>query len=299
MGESEADLQRQLAERIRRLDLESYKKAEEFIEGWKRLTSDPRYLECPHSCFWRTCIANHAEGAALLGLTDHNPQDHRPHVPIRCFAPCVICNPAEPGEEQRRVQGLFDQLGDFAAAREKPPESSGDRVAGGGKPSKGGNGEASNQGQQQVCDKGKAKVQDSWCTKWVEKAEASRRRKEEKEEVSRKQSQEERLKREEEQRLLEQLERFLPEKGERRKERAQKIREDAEADPELRAELVETSRFLVGWETQQWDCEEFDIPVEKVWPSHIANHPEVALNVNSEYRAELDQHLPRRSTGVS
>jgi hypothetical protein len=103
--------------------------------------------------------------------------------------------------------------------------------------------------------------------------------------------------REEEQWLLEQLERFLPEEGERRKERVQKIWEDAEADPELRAGLVETSKFLVGWESLQGYCEELDVPVEKVWPAHIANHPEAALNVDSKYCVELDQHLPRAVHG--
>jgi hypothetical protein len=114
MEESEAELQRQLAERIRRLDPDSYKKAEEFIEGWKRLISDPQYLECPHSCLWHTCIANYSQGAALLGLTV-NPQEHRPYAPIRCFAPCVICDHEEPGEEELGVQRLFDQLGDSGA----------------------------------------------------------------------------------------------------------------------------------------------------------------------------------------
>jgi hypothetical protein len=147
-------------------------------------------------------------------------------------------------------------------------------------------------------DKGKVKFQDSWATGWLEKGEASRRKKEEKEEACGKQkSQEERLKKEEEQRLLGQLERFIPEQGEERRERVWKIHEHAEADPEIRAELVEISRFLVEWESQQWDCEEFDILVEKAWPAHIANHPEAALSVNSEYRVELDQHLPRAAHG--
>jgi hypothetical protein len=40
-----------------------------------------------------------------------------------------------------------------------------------------------------------------------------------------------------------------------------------------------------------------DIPVEKAWPAHIANHPEAALKVNSEYRVEPDQHLPGTDHG--
>jgi hypothetical protein len=227
-----------------------------------------------------------------------NPQDHRPYAPIRCFAPCVICDREEPGKEELQVQRLFDQLGDSAAACEERPERKGDRTEAGGESLGGGSGEASNQEQRQARDKGKAKVQDSWATGWLEKGEAFRRKKEEKEEAGRKQrSQEERLKKKEEQRLLEQLERFIPEEGERRRERAREIREDAEADSEVRAELVEISRFLAEWETQQWDCEELDIPVEKVWPAHIANHPEAALKVNSECRVELDQHLPRAVHG--
>jgi hypothetical protein len=195
---------------------------------------------------------------------------------------------------RNRVQGLFDQLGDSAAACEERPERKGYRTKAGDKSSGGGSGKASDQGQRRVRDKGKAKVQDSWATGWLKKGEASRRKKEEKEEAYRKQkSQEERLKKEEEQRLLGQLERFIPEKGEERRERVRKIQEDAEADPEIRAELVEISRFLVEWESQQWDCEELDIPVEKAWPAHIANHPEAALKVNSKYRVEPDQHLPR------
>jgi hypothetical protein len=249
MGESEAELQRQLAERIRRLDPESYKKAEEFIEGWKRLISDPQYLECPHSCLWRTCIANYSEGAALLGLAV-NPQEHRPYAPIRCFAPCVICDREELGGEELRVQGLFDQLGDPAAACEERPERKGDRTKAGDKSPGGGSGGTGDQGQRRARDKGKAKVQDSWATGWLEKGEASRRKKEEKEEVYRKQKlHEERLKKEEEQRPLGHLERFIPEKGEERRERVRKIQEDAEADPEIRAELVGIGRFLVEWES--------------------------------------------------
>jgi hypothetical protein len=124
MGEAEAELQRQLAERIRQigsLDPESYRKAEEFIEGWKRLISDPQDKGCPHSCLCRTGIANYAEGAALLGLTV-NPQEHRPYAPIRCFAPCVIRDREEPGKEELRVQRLFDQLSDSVAAGGKQPE---------------------------------------------------------------------------------------------------------------------------------------------------------------------------------
>jgi S1-C subfamily serine protease len=49
---------------------------------------------------------------------------------------------------------------------------------------------------------------------------------------------------------------------------------------------------MVEWESLQWDCEELDIPIEKVWPAHIANHPEAALNIDSEYRVEPNQHLP-------
>jgi hypothetical protein len=98
----EAELQWQLVEPIWRLDSELYRKAEEFIEGWKRLISDPRYEGCPHSCLWRTSIANYAEGAALLGLPV-NPQEHRPYTPIRWFASCVICDREESGEEELRA----------------------------------------------------------------------------------------------------------------------------------------------------------------------------------------------------
>jgi hypothetical protein len=71
----------------------------------------------------------------------------------------------------------------------------------------------------------------------------------------------------------------------------------AEADPEVRAELVRIGRFLVEWELQQWDCEKFDIPLEKAWPAHIANHPEAALKISNEYRVKPNQHLPRAVHG--
>jgi hypothetical protein len=105
MEESESGLRLRLAERFRRLSPEQYARAEEFIEGWKALCSDPQYWGCPHSCLWRTCVANHSEGAALLGEVV-NPRDHRPE--IRCFAPCVICDWEELGEAELWMQKLFD-----------------------------------------------------------------------------------------------------------------------------------------------------------------------------------------------
>jgi hypothetical protein len=203
-----------------------------------------------------------------------NPQDHRPHAPIRCFAPCLIGR--NRAGRSSRCRGCSTSWG----TRQRP-EGKGDRTEAGDESPGGDSGKASNQRRRRAGDKGKAKVQDSWATGWLERGEASRRKKEEKKEARRKQeSQEERLKKEEEQRLLEQLERFIPEQGKRRRERARKVQEDAEADLEIRAELVGISRFLVEWESQQWDCEELDIFVEKAWPAHIANHPEAALNVN-------------------
>jgi hypothetical protein len=95
-------------------------------------------------------------------------------------------------------------------------------------------------------------------------------------------------KEEEELRLLAQLERFIPEEGGERRERVRRIREDAKADPEVRAELVGISRFLVEWESQQRDCKEFNIPLEKAWPALIANPPEIALKVSSGYRVDPD-----------
>lgn len=85
-----------------------------------------------------------------------------------------------------------------------------------------GNGEASGQEHQRARDKGQAKVQENRCTRWLKKAEASRRKKEEREAKRWKQKlqAQERPKNKEKQWLLEQLERFLPEEGERRKERA-------------------------------------------------------------------------------
>jgi hypothetical protein len=62
--------------------------------------------------------------------------------------------------------------------------------------------------------------------------------------------------------------------------------------PSVRAGLVEISTFCVEWELLQRDCEELDVPAERVWPAHIANHPEAALAVNSEFRVEPEHHLP-------
>jgi hypothetical protein len=107
MEEPEAELRLRLVERIRQPSLESYAKAEEFIEGWKALSSDPRCLGCPHDCLWRTCIANYPEEAALLGETV-NPRDHCPYTPIRCFASCMISDQEKPGKEELQVQRLFD-----------------------------------------------------------------------------------------------------------------------------------------------------------------------------------------------
>lgn len=59
---------------------------------------------------------------------------------------------------------------------------------------------------------------------------------------------------------------------------------------------MKTSRFLVEWaQSLLWDCEE--LVIEKVWPAHIANHPETALNTDSKYRVEPNQHLPRTVHG--
>jgi hypothetical protein len=156
----------------------------------------------------------------LLGETV-NPQDHRPYMQIGCFAPCMIHDREETDEEELQVQGLFNQLGHSATAGEEQPGGRGDRAKTEDKSLEGGNGEASGQGQQWARDKGKAKVQDSWCTGWLKKVEASRRKKEEREEKRRKQkSQEERLKKEEEQRLLECLARSLSSSGGREAEGA-------------------------------------------------------------------------------
>jgi hypothetical protein len=51
----------------------------------------------------------------------------------------------------------------------------------GGGPPVGGGGEASSEKRRRARNIGKAKVQDSWCAGWLEKAEASRRKKEERE----------------------------------------------------------------------------------------------------------------------
>jgi hypothetical protein len=105
------------------------------------------------------------------------------------------------------------------------------------------------------------------------------------------QMRDEHLRGEEEEWLLEQLQWFIPEVGEELRERAQEIRGDVRARPSLRAGLVEISRFGVEWESLQRDCVELDVPAKRVWPAHIANHPEAALAVNSEFRVEPEHHL--------
>jgi hypothetical protein len=220
-------------------------------ESEVRLISDPGYEGCPHSCLLRTSIANYAEGAALLGLTV-NPQEHSPYTPIRCFAPCVICNREEPGEEELRVLRLFDQLPDSVAAGGGQPEREGGPTEARYRSPGGGSGKATGRDQRRASDKGKAKVQDSWAAAFLKKGKAPKRKREREEEVVwRRRLQEDRNKEEEELRLLAQLERFIPEEGGKRRERVRRIRENAEADPEVRAELVGISRLLVEWEAQQ------------------------------------------------
>jgi hypothetical protein len=312
------ELVEQLEERLGRLDPASSVVAKDFIGGWKALAGNWQHTGLPLGHIWHAHIANHPEGAALLGWTE-DLREHRPHTEIACLAPCVICDREEPGEEELQAQGAADQSGHPTAVRSEPPEGSGVRTGAGGRSPEDGNGEAGDQGQRRTRDNGEAEATDSWCTNWVKKAEA-RRREEEKgkarakelehrgratakaaETVRREQEvRDERLKKEEEQWLLEQLERFIPEVGEKRKERAREIREDVGSNPRLRAGLVEISRFFVVWDSLQRDCKELDVPAERVWPAHIANHPEAALSstVSSVWSPSIISHGGLRVSGA-
>jgi hypothetical protein len=65
--------------------------ARDFIEGWKTLIDEWQDAGFPEGHFWLAHVANHPEGAALLGVTV-DPLEHRPYMEIAYLAPCVICD---------------------------------------------------------------------------------------------------------------------------------------------------------------------------------------------------------------
>jgi hypothetical protein len=169
-----------------------------------------------------------------------------------------------------------------------------------------GDGEVSSQGQQRARNKGKAKVQDSWCAKWVEKAEACRREKEESEERARELEHRRRAVAEvveaerKENERVEQEALFrqqckgegCPQEGLELEEVIQRVQGDEKASPKLRAVVIEAGRFLADWGEVREEFEGRGIPIEKAWLAHIANRPEAARSIDPELRVELDWHLP-------
>jgi hypothetical protein len=96
----------------------------------------------PERHFWHVHVANHPEGAALLGVTV-DPLEHRPYMETTCLAPCVICKKQSAREEEPREQPLQGQSSsDGGCCGELSQGSVGYHGEGGGPP-KSGNGEGS------------------------------------------------------------------------------------------------------------------------------------------------------------
>jgi hypothetical protein len=278
--------------------------ARDFIEGWKALIGEWQDTGFPEGHFWHAHVANHPEGAALLGVTV-DPLEHRPYTEIACFAPYVICDKESAREEEPREQPLQSQSSSDGEGCGELSQGSVGHHSEGGVPSKSGDGEASAEERQRVRDKGKAKVQDSWCRGWLDKAESSRRKKEEREREERslravqELQRRDQLKKELERRFDKQEEALGSKRQLRKREekRVAEVREqwgkEVEKNPRLGKLLEHVRGFIDGWlryiEVHKGVLE------AKLWLAYAANDP-----IGAEcYGATVDpaEHLPQVVNG--
>jgi hypothetical protein len=294
------ELQEQLEERLRCLDPVSFKVARDFIEGWKALIGEWQDAGFPKGHFWHAHVANHPEGAALLGVTV-DPLEHRPYTEIACLAPCVICDMESAREEESREQPLQGQSSSDGGGCEELSQGSVGHHGEGGGPPKGGNGEASAEERQRVRDKGKAKVQVSWCRWWLDKAKSSECKKEEREREERSLREFEELQRRDQlkkklEHRFDQQEEALGSKRQLRKKEEKKVagireqwRKEVEKNPRLGKLLEHVRGFINGW--LRYIEVHKGVPEAKLWLAYAANDP-----IGAEcYGATVDpaEHLPQ------